>query len=350
MFIAQMPHSAVEDMLAPVPSPLPVQSPVTHSFVDDTDFANHFNANKSKRSRSWVFTLNNYTEIEYLKLTSYPCKYVIIGKEVAPTTLTPHLQGYLHFANAKMFSVLHKEFPRVWFQIARGSGPQNQLYCRKGGLFFEEGICPLDARTASAKGGEANAERYLVARDLAIEGRFLEIDADIYVKCNSGLLSINKHHALMPDDANGVTGQWFYGKSGTGKSKTARLEFPDYYLKNCNKWWDGYNGEESVIIDDFDKIHDKLGHHLKIWADRYAFKGEIKGGAVNLRPSNIVVTSNYHPSQIWTDEQTVEPILRRFKIVYFKNLEEIDDGLYLNQDTRIIQVWFLIYLCNLNYY
>ena len=51
--------------------------------------------NTSGRYRHIVFTLNNYSEDEYLNiLNSEYFKYVIIGKEICPTTGTPHLQGY----------------------------------------------------------------------------------------------------------------------------------------------------------------------------------------------------------------------------------------------------------------
>lgn len=94
-----------------------------------------------------------------------------------------------------------------------------------------------------------------------------------------------------------------------------------------NKWWCGYEGERFVIIDDFDKEHKYMGYYLKIWADRYAFPVEVKGGRKVIRPEKIVVTSNYHPNEIWESEPgTLKPLLKRFKVVHFLNWGERDEN------------------------
>lgn len=120
---------------------------------------------------------------------------------------------------------------------------------------------------------------------------------------------------IVPD-LNYLPGIWVYGRSGCGKSRWARASYPGAYLKNINKWWDGYQMERDVIIDDWDPDHNKLKYHLKIWADRYAFTAEIKGGAIRIRPNWIIVTSQYHP-QLCFDAETYSAIERRFIIYKF---------------------------------
>lgn len=54
-------------------------------------------------------------------------------------------------------------------------------------------------------------------------------------------------------------------------------------------------------MDDFDKNHEVLGHHLKIWADHYGCHLEIKGGSLPSNFEKIIVTSNYWPHEIFSD-------------------------------------------------
>lgn len=126
---------------------------------------------------------------------------------------------------------------------------------------------------------------------------------------------------------------WIYGKTGIGKSRYIRDNFPGQaYFKAQNKWWDGYTGQSVILIDDFDKAGQGLGHLLKIWADCYSFNAEIKGGTIRPVYSKMFITSQYLPRDIWCpgevekdwDQEMREAIERRFKVVTVVNgvLEE----------------------------
>lgn len=120
----------------------------------------------------------------------------------------------------------------------------------------------------------------------------------------------------MPDRVE-LDNYWYYGEAGVGKSRMAREKFGDSLYSKClNKWFDDYKDEDTILLDDFGKSHNILGDHLKRWSDIYPFQVEEKGASYTIRPKRIVVTSNYHPRDIWADKEgMIDPLTRRFKII-----------------------------------
>jgi len=47
---------------------------------------------------------------------------------------------------------------------------------------------------------------------------------------------------FRPFESTEVRGEWHWGLSGAGKSHFARTTYPDAYIKQQNKWFDGYLG------------------------------------------------------------------------------------------------------------
>lgn len=111
---------------------------------------------------------------------------------------------------------------------------------------------------------------------------------------------------------------WIYGEHGYGKSGWYVDYFTDnggYYLKDKNKYWNGYQGEPNVIINDVEKDEKFMLGYLKRWGEHLPFAAEDKYGAFRkIRPNHIVVTSNFRPQDIF-DEVDIPPLLRRFKLV-----------------------------------
>lgn len=187
-------------------------------------------------------------------------------------------------------------------------------------------------------GGAAEKDKWERAWDFAKAGDIENIPYDIRIKNYNTIKKIHVDYGPTVDDLPHSIHKrnfWYYGKTGTGKSHAARVDFPDAYLKIAdNHWWDGYQGQKNVIIDDFDKFHVKMGHRLKVWGDRYAFPAEVKGCSIRARPERICITSNYHPSEIWDNESTLGPLLRRFHVVHFMNVGDNEPLVHDAEEVR----------------
>ena len=139
---------------------------------------------------------------------------------------------------------------------------------------------------------------------------------------------------------------WLYGPSGIGKSRLVRDSFNEIYEKSNNIWWDGYNNEKIVLIDDFDKTCIKLSYYLKIWGDNYRFNGEIKGSTIQPIYNKLIITSNYDIESLFfnredPDNELIDALKRRYEEIY------INDKNQLNEIEKIIKLEYRLHLLNL---
>lgn len=263
------------------------------------------------QSRRWCFTWNNYAPVaeDICKDFSEQCNYLVYGKEEGDSG-TPHLQGFFTLKKQKRLAALKKVFgPTVHFEIAKGTSLQASEYCKKDQDYVEFGTPPTPGKRTDLEAAIDALKEGQTMNDLA------ESHPSQVVKYGRGLRDL-KLLLDKPYNHDDVRGEWYWGPPGTGKSLTARDSSYDPYLKAQNKWWDGYAGQTTVILDDLDS--NVLGHYLKIWADRYACTGETKGGTINLQHEKIIVTSNYSIEALWPDDlEMQQAIKRRFKEVHF---------------------------------
>lgn len=152
----------------------------------------------------------------------------------------------------------------------------------------------------------------------AKSGRLDEIPADITVRYYSALRSIRSDYS----EPLGIerTAVVYWGRTGTGKSRRAWEQAGvDAYPKDPRtKFWDGYRGQEHVVLDEFRGCID-VSHILR-WLDRYPVRVEIKGSSVPLAARRFWITSNIHPAQWWPqlDSSTLDAFYRRVEIVFFE--------------------------------
>lgn len=130
---------------------------------------------------------------------------------------------------------------------------------------------------------------------------------------------MRKEDAPAPDDLEEAPtyGIWIYGPPRTGKSHMARSEYQPLYLKDINKWWDGYDGQANVLIDEFAPEHAQfLTGYMKKWVDRWTFSAETKGSRTVIRPKKIIVTSNYSIEDCFPQGVDRDAMLSRFQVIH----------------------------------
>nr|WAE42665.1 MAG: replication associated protein [Cressdnaviricota sp.] len=165
-------------------------------------------------------------------------------------------------------------------------------------------------------------------RALAVAGDFSEVPSDVYVRCYNQLKRIAADHLQPKALFREVNCYW--GRSGVGKTRRAYEEALGlageggaravYWKDATSKWWDGYQGQDLVIIDEF-----RGGIALDLmlrWLDRYPVVVECKGSSIPLVASRIWVTSNLVP-RLWypdLDIATQCALMRRMNVVEIERM------------------------------
>lgn len=276
------------------------------------------------RRKKWCFTLNNYTqgEYEFIKETLSSCSnYSVLGKEVGDQG-TPHIQGYCSLKDVhSLVQIKDLLSQRAHFEAARGTDRDNQSYCSKGGDFWEYG------ETSGANKKRTRDELALEWRRRMVEGR---PGISRFADDNPGVFAWSGHTLLRNSmglsgavPRPGINVEWRFGPPGVGKSRYAHEKYPDAYIKDPRtKWWNGYLMEKEVIIDDFGPNGIDINHLLR-WFDRYKCYVEVKGDMCPLLAETFIVTSNFHPRQIFSfageEHAQLPALLRRIVLVEMFN-------------------------------
>lgn len=101
----------------------------------------------------------------------------------------------------------------------------------------------------------------------------------------------------------------YYGATGTGKTYLCQQASPDAYFVSSYQWYDGYNGTDDVIMDEFNG--QVAFERLLRMLDKYRFQVQTKGGHVVWNPRRIFITSHFHPNEWYPDKADRFPELFR---------------------------------------
>lgn len=311
-------------------------------------------------ARSYCFTINNPT-VQDCDLIHSSCDGILnlVAVLERGDQGTLHYQGWVQLKKPQRMSWVKNAMPRAHIEKMHGPKRKAIRYCLKtlletGSLTIPENSMSLKAWSfcteipqllwlASEESGTtslhcrdfwssmisstvANSQKKILLEMKKLidqgksESELAEFDFPVYVKNYRGLLRYRFLKSKPRDHEMNVI--VIQGPTGTGKSRWARDCFPDAYWKQRSTWWDGYEGQETVIIDEF---YGWLPFDLLLRiCDRYPLYVETKGGNVNFVAKNIVIISNNIPSSWYKSDKVYWPsFVRRVSNWFvFKSMDE----------------------------
>ena len=227
-----------------------------------------------------------------------------------------HYQGYIRFGTNVSLSRLVKLFDSsvggvsgVHCEIARGSEEQCVLYCTK-----EEsrvaGPWEFGERAKPGKRNDLVRVREIIENGGGMRQVAQEALSYPAIKTAESILKYCEKGRDWETDV-----RWYYGETGSGKTRAAIEEFPDCWISGKSlKWFEGYDAHECVVVDDFRRDFCTFHELLRI-CDRYPYRVETKGGSRQLLAKTIIFTCPWSIDQLFKDrsDEDILQLKRRVK-------------------------------------
>jgi len=270
--------------------------------------------------KHYCFTINNYTDTDFiqLKMMEKKCQYLLYGKEICPTTGTPHLQGYVQFLSKQRFTSVSKMIPRANLRVCKGSDDHNYNYCTKD----DEKYYEYGTRLTIKQGARSDLSTFFESvKNGATDEELFEQDIAKYSLYGRAIDRV-RNNIIYKKRREPPTTVVIWGDSETGKTRSVYdlFDVDDIYepYYNGNKyWWDGYSQQQTVLFNEY-KGQMPINELLKL-LDRYPYRVEFKGGSCEFNSPNIYFTSNYDPDE-WYDliDQQKKALSRRINEIIHK--------------------------------
>lgn len=261
--------------------------------------------NPNIKSKYFCFTLNNWTEAQLHRLREITMvenswiSYISWAQEVGEEG-TPHLQGYLECTKEARYKQVMKfiGFNLALFKRKASCGEDAQDYFENPENHNKPGPAVgfefYGTMSKNRKGKRNDLED--LKRTLDSGASLAEVASEHFGSFVRYEKSIRSYKRLKLPKRDWLTEvHVLYGDTGTGKTRRVYEQYPGVYFHPGGPWFDGYEGEEVVIFDEFSGSSFALPYFLKL-TDRYPMQVPFKGGFVNWCPKKIFITSNMPPA------------------------------------------------------
>jgi len=219
-----------------------------------------------------------------------------------------------------------------------------RVYVQKDGNFLQDGEVDIKAKLLARLEHKKLINTSLMDGSLKVKDYMKQNPQDLMQFPNViKALQCYRLMCLESRETEDIKGYWIYGRTGCGKSHAVKKHpvwKESLFEKMCNhsdKWFDGYDGEKVLHLMDLSPAHEPMIDDLKLWLDKWGSKAQFKGGLLNLQHETLVVTSNYHPRDIWDSEKRkpcLEALMRRCKIIHFTEAMRGMDPVTMVEDPR----------------
>lgn len=275
---------------------------------------------------NWLFTINlsegGEADEAFLDIPrTWPnIKYAIWQLEKGNETGHLHLQGYARFTQRQRMTALKKIHPTAHWDVRRGTHEQAKTYCSKEET-RQKGPWTIGEDTPDAEPHPGQRTDLLAIKRKLDEGIDMKIIADdhfsTWIKYPKALQEYKRLKAPPRTDKSQVC--VLVGPTNVGKSYLARQMSPNAYWlanprsKGSSVWWDGYDGTQPVVIDEF---YGWIPYsNMLTLLDENPLKVEFKGGFHNFNSHTIIITSNKYPEQWFSSKCEFSPLLRRLDLI-----------------------------------
>ena len=239
------------------------------------------------RSRNWCFTdfdMINFSQI--YESHKDIIRYLCWGVEICQKTKRQHHQGWIQLYNPKdMMPVKRLLGGKCHLERMMGTEYQNDKYCQKENKYTQVG-------QFVSQGHRTDLES--VKKTIDGGGTMFEVSQDHfgdYIRYHKGF---ERYKQLVEQNNSKEFRQveviLHSGPTNTGKTRTA-VENSDYLISGDGlNWWDGYQGEKSITIDEYaNQIN--ITQLLRL-LDGYQCRLAIKGGFTYARWTKVYITTN----------------------------------------------------------
>lgn len=283
------------------------------------------NINKNPtQARNWCFTdfKNSSEELQNIFDSYHPecIRFMCWGVETCPTTNKIHMQGFVQFTTKRRLKGVQKFFGHpLHCESIKGHITDNTNYCSKAGHYTECGKYIVQGQRTDLE---------MIQREI-IDGANLDNIMDNhfqkYCQYRNGIRDyVDACQRRNVPEWRELDVEVVYGETGVGKTRSCVEEctknnVPYFKIEGDQlDWFDGYNDEKVLIIDEYDS-QIKLTRLLNI-LDGYRLRLPIKGSFSWANWTKVYITSNISPNDWHQNAKDVhkKALMRRITKVTHK--------------------------------